>query len=117
MDQCRVRGGADAANTHSRSVYQIDVTLRASEQLARVVGLRRLVRQKLSGIGETAEQMLILQGGFFPGPSVLQKVVDGWLVHYELDPERRRLTVLSVEPRGGPGALRGVRGPLQRRTA
>jgi hypothetical protein len=98
-------------------VYQIDVTLRASEQLARVVGLGRLVRQKLIGIGETAEQMFILQGGFFPGPSVLQKVVDGWLVQYELDPERRRITVLSAEPRGAPGALDGVLGPLHKRTA
>ena len=98
-------------------MYQIDVTSQASEQLARVVGLRRLVRQQLSGIGETAEQMLILQGGFFPGSPVLHKIVDGWLVRYELDPERRRITVLSVEPRGAPGALHGVRGPLQRRTA
>jgi hypothetical protein len=99
------------------TVYQIDVTLQAGEQLAQVVGLRRLVRQKLTGIAETAEQMLILQGGFFPGPSLLQKIVDGWLVHYELDPERRRITVLSIEPRGAPGTLHGVLGPLQKRTA
>ena len=98
-------------------VYQIDATLQASEQVARVVGLRRLVRQRLGGIGETAEQMLILQGGFFPGPSILCKVVDDWLVRYELDPERHRITILSVEPRGAPGAFHGVRGPLHKRTA
>ncbi|MFL5311430.1 MAG: hypothetical protein ACJ79H_13345 [Myxococcales bacterium] len=98
-------------------MYQIDVSLQASEQLARVAGLKRVIRQKLSGIGDTAEQMLILQGGFFPGPAILHKIVDGWLVQYELDPERRRITVLSVEPRGAPGALDGVRGPLPRRTA
>ena len=76
-------------------MHQIDVSLGASEQLARVAGLSRLIPRQLAGIGETAEQMLILQGGFFPGPSVL----------------------LSVEARGAPGALHGVRGPLHRRTA
>ncbi len=75
--------------------------------------MRRRIRQKLAGIGEATEQMLILQGGFFPGPSLLQKVVDGWLVRYELDLELQRITVLAVEPRDAPGALDGVRGPLQ----
>ena len=111
-----MRGGTDGATPDCVSVYQIDVTLQASEQLARVPGLRRLVRRELSGIGDTAEQMLILQGGFFPGPPVMHKIVDGWLVCYGLDPERRR-TVLSVEPHGASGALHGVRGPLHRRTA
>ena len=112
-----MRGGTDGATPDCVSVYQIDVTLQASEQLARVPGLRRLVRRELSGIGDTAEQMLILQGGFFPGPSILHKIVGGWLVRYGLDPERRRITVLSVEPHGACGALHGVRGPLHRRTA
>jgi hypothetical protein len=92
-------------------VYQIDVTLQAAEQLARVVGLRRRIRRKLAGIGEATEQMLILQGGFFPGPPFLKTVVNGWLVRYELDLDQRRITVLAVEPRDG------VRGPLQGRTA
>jgi hypothetical protein len=69
-------------------VDEVDVNLQASEQGARVLGLRRLIRQKLSGIAETAEQMVILQAGVF-----------------------------AMEPRGAPGALDGVRGPLQRRTA
>jgi hypothetical protein len=110
----RVGGGTDADDTHSRRVDQIE-SLEASDQLARVEGLRRLIRRQLSGIGETAERMLIPQGGFFPGPPVPQKIVDGWLVHYDL--QRRRITILSVEPRGAPGALHGVRGPLHRRTA
>jgi len=62
------------------------------------------------GIGEATEQMLILQGGFFPGSPFLKAVVDGWLVRYELDLEHRRITVLAVERRDG------VRSPFQRRT-
>jgi hypothetical protein len=98
-------------------MYQIDATLQATEQLAQVVGLQRRVRQKLGGIGEATEQMLILQGGFFPGPSILCKVVDGWLVRYELNPERHLITILSIEPGGAPGAFHGVRGSLHKRTA
>jgi hypothetical protein len=81
-------------------MYRIDVTLRAAEQIGRVVGLRRRIVERLAGLGEVTDQLLILQGGFFPGPSLLRDAVEGWLVHYDLDPGQRRITVLSVE-RGG----------------
>jgi hypothetical protein len=98
-------------------MYQIDLTLQAIEQLGRTVGLRRRIRQELAGIGESTAQMLILQEGFFPGPPILHKRVDGWLVRYELDPGRRRITVLAIEPRDVSGTLDGVLGPFQKRTA
>ena len=57
------------------------------------------LRRTLRGIAETARDVLLLQSGVLSSPARLVVYLGEHLVWYELDHERRRLTVDLVESR------------------
>jgi len=79
-------------------VYQIDATILAYAGIAAAPRrFRAALQRRLLGIAETAYQVAVLQDGFFPGPSRLHLVLDGFEVLYLLDSEARKITIQSVQ--------------------
>jgi mRNA-degrading endonuclease RelE of RelBE toxin-antitoxin system len=81
-------------------MYSVLYTPAASAQIAALPQQDRdRLRRTLRGIAETARDVLLLQSGVLSSPARLVAYLGEHLVWYELDHERRRLTVDLVEPR------------------
>ena len=65
---------------------------------------RDRLHRALRGIAETARDVLLLQSGVLAGPARLVVYFGEHLAWYELDHERRRITVERVEPRAASAA-------------
>jgi hypothetical protein len=65
---------------------------------------REKLRRTLEGIAATARDVLLLQSGVLAGPAKLVVYLGEHVAWYELDHERRRLTVEHIEALPGSAA-------------
>ena len=80
-------------------MYQIDATILAYARMSAAPGqFRARLQRHLLGIAETAQEVALLQDGFFPGPPRLRLVLDGFDITYVLDHEARKITIEVIQP-------------------
>ena len=86
-------------------MYSVLYTPAATGQIASLPQADRdRLGRTMRGIAETARDVLLLQSGVLSSPARLVVYLGEHLVWYELDHERRRLTVDLVESRSSSAA-------------
>jgi hypothetical protein len=78
-------------------VYQVKTSLEVRSRLAERPGLFARAKETLLGALETAIEIRMMQGGYFPAGSPMTVQLDDYLIRYELDLDARNVLVLSVE--------------------